>query len=247
MSHSIFLILFSILFITISLFSGCGIPDYPYLYPPDALSDPDVGFDHDPLNDPDVFLGYDIYYKFYKTDPDTGIAESEKNIYFNSSLSFTSISYNEEGSSSSSYTNGFRKLLIDIDPGNGISPERPDQLEIDILARDDVFTVTFIDENDKITVTLDDDYPGGPLSYDCYRIVKDTSGSDYKSFLPFSSEAYEIGSDNDIDHIDSIDFNNDNFYVAFFAVTYGRDDNGVDIFSNYSSDGMVYIGSFAIN
>ncbi|MFO7729370.1 MAG: hypothetical protein R6V86_01260, partial [Spirochaetia bacterium] len=44
---------------------GCGIPSYPYLYPPEALGGARVGFRHDEKNDQDVFRGYEIFYRFY--------------------------------------------------------------------------------------------------------------------------------------------------------------------------------------
>src|SRR6056297_1722904 len=65
---------------------GCGIPSYPYLYPPEALGGGVVGFSHDENNDPDVFRGYEIFYRFYSVDPDTADirqAEIDMQNYFN--------------------------------------------------------------------------------------------------------------------------------------------------------------------
>jgi len=240
---------FSTIPLVLLIIITCGIPDYQfYLYPPDPFSPPQVGFSHDPSNDPDVFVGYDIYYKFYTEDPDSGIAESEKNSYFNSTAAFTSVSYHNVGSSVSSFTKGFRKMLIDSDTGTGTSFNKniPYQLAIDSSERDDDFSVAFIkdDLNDIISLSLEN-YLGGSISFDCYRIADDGSGS-YKSFLPFNDTIYETVNDTDLENFITIDFLS-SFYVAFFVVPYGRDSNGVDIFSNSSSDDIIYIGSFDIN
>ncbi|MDY7027058.1 MAG: hypothetical protein SVR04_02055 [Spirochaetota bacterium] len=223
------------------LLSACGIPQYPYLYPPEAFSETNrVGFDHVASNDPNVFRGYEIYYKFYiNTNPDDNNTVVKKDIdlfNFNSTIAFSSISYNSGGSAT--YLNGFRKLLVDI---SEISVDLVPQISIDILERS--LEIKKEDSQSKITLTLSN-YLGS--EYECYRIV-DNESINYKTFFPIDDDTtYLSQRDTDLLHLGSFDFDSDTLYIAFFAVTYGLDD-GSPIFSNYSSDGMVYIGSFEFN
>jgi len=236
--------LFSGAVLLVLLLSACGIPQYPYLYPPEAFSDPTrVGFNHNDLNDPTVFRGYEIYYKFYKnTNPDDNNTALNDMSIFNSTISFSSISYNNGGSTA--YSNGFRKLLVDV---SGIFIDVVPQILIDIAEIDDSFSLEIKkeDSQSKITLTLSN-YLGSELIYDCYRIV-DNEISKYKTFFPIDdTTTYLSQTDTDLLHLSSFDLDFDSLYIAFFAVTYGLDE-GSPIFSNSSSDGMVYIGSFEFN
>lgn len=223
------------------LLSACGIPQYPYLYPPNSFSDPTkVGFNHEESNDPNVFRGYEIYYKFYKNNnPDDNNTAVDDMALFNSSIAFSSIADNSGGSTT--YSNGFRKLLVDI---SKISVDLVPQIAVDIIERDDNFSLELKNEDlqSKITLTLSN-YLGSEFVYDCYRIV-DNEISNYKTFYPIDDDTtYLSETDTDLLHLGPFELPGDTLYIAFFAVTYGLDD-GSPIFSNYSSDGMVYIGSF---
>ncbi|MGC9313205.1 MAG: hypothetical protein ACP5IA_10980 [Sediminispirochaetaceae bacterium] len=232
--------------------SACGIPQYPYLYPPEASGYPAVGFTHDSDNrsltlGEGPFVGYDIYYKFYKDDPYTSsTAINEKNSYFNSSSAFKAIAYDNESLNSTVYNNGFRKLIIADDSTSSNPSDRVNQLIINENEISKSFEVSLTDDNLNDIVKLAIDYidEADPSVKYVYRIASEAA--QYKSFLPFDDTNYEPGTDTDFENFTTEDLQS-TIYVAFFAVTYGRDDNGVDIFSNYSSDGMVYIGSFEFN
>jgi len=244
--------LFSGAVLLILLLSACGIPQYPYLYPPNASSYPSVGFTHDDDNrsltlGEGPFVGYDIYYKFYKDDPDsTSTAENEKTSYFNSSSAFKAIAYDNASLNSTVYNNGFRKLIIGDDSTSANPSDRVNQLIINENEISRSFKVAFTDDNlnDIVKLSIDYTIEADPSEREVYRIASEDST--YKSFLPLDDTNYKPGTDTDFKNFTTEDLQNP-IYVAFFAVTYGRDDNGVDIFSNYSSDGMVYIGSFELN
>jgi len=65
----------------------CGLNTYPYLYPPDTvvrLTGSDVEFiiANRGDNNPDVFLGYELYYKFYNfTDATVAMANDDRAIF----------------------------------------------------------------------------------------------------------------------------------------------------------------------
>ena len=231
-----FLTLFTVLFMS------CGIPSYPYLYPPEALGGAIVGFRHDENNDPDVFRGYEIFYRFYADDPDTAgtsPAEIDMQNYFNEEGAIRSIIY---GTSSSALTYGFRRLII---AGNS-DADPPPQLPINIADRNNTFTINF-DENeleDEISFTYDS------VPYNVFRYVNYDAGSefDYKPFLPANDEDlydFPIG---ESDIHDSEEVAVDSIYVAFFAVPYGFDAEAVEeLYANGSYEGMEYIGSFDLS
>ena len=55
--------------------SGCGLPQEPYLYPPEVrnlgLSPGVLEFENPTDNDPDIFLGFLLFYKLYLSDDPT--------------------------------------------------------------------------------------------------------------------------------------------------------------------------------
>lgn len=56
-----------------ALAGGCGIDDYPYLYPASGVSGTDsmpAYFSHNTGNDSASFLGYEIYYRIYESAAD---------------------------------------------------------------------------------------------------------------------------------------------------------------------------------
>jgi hypothetical protein len=231
------------------LLSACGIPQYPYLYPPDAGYP--VGFMHDSDNRSLIlgegpFVGYDIYYKFYKDDPNTSsTAIEDKNKYFNSPSAFKAIAYDNESLNSTVYNNGFRKLIIGDNSTSSNPSDRVNQLIINENEISKSFDVSLTDDNLNDIVKLSIDYidEADPSVKYVYRIASEAS--QYKSFLPFDDTNYEPGTDTDFENFTTEDLQS-TMYVAFFAVTYGLDEWS-PIFSNYSSDGMVYIGSFEFN
>ena len=73
---------------------GCGIPTYPHLDPPESstIKEPLEAekifqFGNNPDNNANYFEGYELYYKFYSTDPsDTNLEEEKDSIDLNPSL-----------------------------------------------------------------------------------------------------------------------------------------------------------------
>ncbi len=60
-----------------ALAGGCGIDDYPYLYPASGvspLSSTTLDFTHNTANDSAYFLGYEVYYRIYDGDSSSAIA-----------------------------------------------------------------------------------------------------------------------------------------------------------------------------
>lgn len=69
-------ILLGIIVIAVAALAGCGIQSFPYLSPPAAstIYQPLEGgkiffFGNNTANNNTIFIGYEIYYKFYSTDP----------------------------------------------------------------------------------------------------------------------------------------------------------------------------------
>jgi len=237
----------SVIFLIISLSTGCGIPSYPYLYPPDPGDQEDerLYFTHDSDNDPTVFVGYEIFYRFYSKNPNELDIESkidavkDMETYFTSSLRFRSVIYEESGSA---YNFGFRRVIVDT------SDNTPPQLTINSDQIDNSFMVEFVDNelSEKIEIVID--YESEGTSHELFRSAK-TETDEYKGFLPLSE--YDIENDSDIvdqqnitqDMIDGLD----DFYVAFFAVPYGMDPETLaSLYANGTHEGMEYIGSFKL-
>ncbi|MDZ7793384.1 MAG: hypothetical protein U5P10_06715 [Spirochaetia bacterium] len=216
---------------------GCGIPSYPYLYPPEALGGGRVGFSHDENNDPDAFRGYEIFYRFYANDPDTAGAGDMED-YFTAEGAIRSVI---NGTSSSALTYGFRRLIIE---GNKAT-DPPPQLPIDFADRNNTFTIELIEDetNDVIRFTYDS------VTYNVFRYVpyEESVEYDYKPFLPATDgDLYDFTSgENDIHDAEEVD--ETSIYVAFFAVPYGFDVDALqELYANGSYEGMEYIGRFKI-
>jgi len=80
-SYLLFLSLLSLLLLQ------CGLNTYPYLYPPDTVtrltgSDGVFIINNRSDNDPDVFLGYELYYKFYNASDAIVVMASDDRTLF---------------------------------------------------------------------------------------------------------------------------------------------------------------------
>ncbi len=226
-------------FILLSLIA-CGIPSYPYLFPPEAFESRDrVGFT-DNQNDPDKFIsfGYEIYYRFYSGDPNPiggpNSAVDDMNDYFNYPTDFISITSDAGGTNAYNY--GFRRLLVDLDE-NGIvdNNSNPPQLPFsDAQFGTGVEVEISIGSNDNIIISYLSD------TYTVYRTAVENSAN--KEFYPLS--IYDF--DNDSDLVAS-GLDESNIYVAFYAVPYGIDQETLaTLYANGNSEGMEYIGSFQL-
>ena len=217
-------------FILLSLMT-CGIPSYPYLFPPEAIGGGRTGFVHDSDNDPNVFVGYEIFYRFYSTAPGSvgggGQAEQDMQLYFSSSFQISSVVY---GDASSSYVYGFRRAYIE--PGG----EAPPQLQLETADINTTFTVELI-LDDASDNEIEFSYDGSV--YVVRRSVTD-SDENHISFLG------DYDFDNDSDLVAS-GLDESNIYVAFYAVPYGIDPETLaTLYANGNSEGMEYIGSFQL-
>ncbi len=231
--------------ITIVLFiflPGCGIPDYPYLYPPESLDvENQIGFVHDPDNDPGVFEGYEIYYRIYQqpiddTDIDTKIL-SDMNGYFNSTASFINIS-NEDYPANVWY----RRVVI-TDTEDNILDSIP-HLNVSAADCQTEFDVELTrDQTGFMYFQFSLDYSGYNL-----RGYSDIVGGDPVERRLFSREDFLLSRNtedpvigNDIDVTGPLD-------IAFFAVPYGSDDvNPAPIYANGTSSDMLYIGKLSLD
>ncbi|MFW6208813.1 MAG: hypothetical protein ACOC7X_08920, partial [Spirochaetota bacterium] len=191
--------------ILLILTTACGIPSYPYLYPPEAFESGDrVGFT-DNKNDPDKFIsfGYEIYYRFYSGDPDpiggSNNAVNDMNNYFNYPTDFISITSDDAGTNAYAY--GFRRLLVDLDEDGEVdNTSNPPQLPFSNAQFGTGVEVEIsIGSNDNIIISYLSD------TYTVYRTAADNSAN--KGIYPLSN--YDF--DNDTDIVDS-DIDIDNIY-----------------------------------
>ncbi len=209
---------------------ACGIPSYPYLYPPEAIGGGRTGFVHDSDNDPNVFIGYEVFYRFYSTDPGAvggGQAEQDMQLYFTSSFRISSIVYADE---SSSYNYGFRRAYIE--PGG----ETPPQLLLETADINTTFTVELI-LDDASDNEIEFSYNG-----DDYFVRRSVTDSDDNHISFLGDYDYDNDSDLVASGLDEL-----NIYVAFYAVPYGIDPETLaTLYANGNSEGMEYIGSFQL-
>jgi hypothetical protein len=217
----------------------CGIPSYPYLYPPEALGGGRVGFTHNSDNNSTVFVGYEIYYRFYSTDPGsigaTSLAEQDMQLYFTSSFQISSIVYED---SSNAFNKGFRRAYIKE------TEDTPPQLPIESADINGTFIIEFI--LDDVT---DNEIKFSYNSSD-YIVKRSVTDSDdtHKSFLPVSDiDVYDFSTSGDEDIVaDGVD--SSNIFVAFYAVPYGIDSETLaTLYANGSYEGMEYIGYFDLS
>jgi hypothetical protein len=216
---------------------GCGIPSYPYLYPPEAkdpYSDSVLTFFHDGDNDPGVFKGYEIFYRFYAGDPNsagTSQAEIDMQNYFTSSYQISSII---SKTSSAAYNHGFRRAIVYETPDDTpqlpiIASEIANSFSVDLAQTD-------LSEPIEITLSYDEN-----INYTLFRSVIDDDNN-YKSFLP-RNDSYTV---DDFDLVDEGINITTEFFVAFFAVPYGFDIDVGELYANGSYEGMEYIGRFEL-
>lgn len=221
------------------ILTGCGIPSYPYLYPPEALGGGRVGFTHDEDNDPTVFVGYEIFYRFYSTDPGsigaTSLAEQDMRSFFSSSFQISSIVYED---SSSAYNKGFRRAYIEK---NG---DTPPQLPVEAADISSSFDIQLVDNDSEAEIQFTYD----STEFTLLRSVLDTDNN-HKSFLPVpitNNEVYDFV--NGEDDIVEGGVDSDNIFVAFFAVPYGIDPETLaTLYANGNYEGMEYIGYFDLS
>jgi len=261
-THTICIVIFVVL---ILLSAGCGIPSYPYLYPPEAIGvTGEVKFKHDPKNgNPeqiDVFRGYEIFYRFYTEDPDQDTENINDDVLAEKDMKekFTTLSFIRDiihPDDSKAYNFGFRRLLIDMNNDNEVYIDAsPPQLDVNENYYGDNFTVEITSDPGSNVVYLNLSYEEN--NHTVYRtaVYADETLSDvqekHKEFYPVSDYTIE-GDDRDSDIVDVQNINQDmidnleKLYVAFFAVPFGLD-SVTPIYANGNHEGMEYIGSFEL-
>ncbi len=106
--------------------ASCGLEEYVYLYPPNAVLSGDIfTFSNDTQNDPTVFYGYRVLYRFYASasSADTAVG-TVTSLY----TSYPTTIYDKMKTQA-----GFRDVLI--------GPAESDELRIDAGSRNDAFSV----------------------------------------------------------------------------------------------------------
>lgn len=209
------------------MISACGIPDYPYLYPPDAFEDVRIGFKHDPDNDPNVFEGYEIYYRVYSASSEDTKITSDLAGYFTGTAAFQAISNGD-------YPDGvfYRRMVVKDVSDNEVGTDPP-LLAVSGVNCVQSFTIELVN-NPEGWMDIIFYYTAG--TYRGYRDGTDLKGD----MLFYSSIAEYAAEDSDIDS--EIDLS-EGLKIAFFAVPYGKDEINLNpIFANGTSEDMEYIG-----
>ncbi|MFP4382578.1 MAG: hypothetical protein ACLFSE_00925 [Spirochaetia bacterium] len=195
----------------IPLFS-CGLARYPTILPPEQIQAPgdilnEFEFLHDPENDPDIFLGYELYYKFYT---DLSNIENE--------------TYNEDTAyieNNAVFGSNVPNILQARSYFRITSPEV--QAEAKPLIR---FSLAQETEQTKVTVSFEPnpDYnPEEAYAFwgetDVITIQRSVSGT-AGNFEPFLNEYYDA---DDADIPEDYDPVNPDLSIALYAVSYGID------------------------
>jgi hypothetical protein len=208
------------------IISACGIPDYPYLYPPDAFEDVRIGFKHDPDNDPNVFEGYEIYYRVYSASSEDTKITSDLAGYFTGTAAFQDISNGD-------YPDGvfYRRMVVKDVSGNEVGTDPP-LLKVSGVNCVQDFDVELV-KNTEGYMDIIFYYTAGT-----YRGYRD--GTDLEGDMPFVPITEYEAENSDI----APDINpTDGLKIAFFAVPYGKDEINLNpIFANGTSEDMEYIG-----
>ena len=219
----------SALIVTALLLCGCGIPTFIFLAPPiqDSIQSESLTFFHDTSNDNEAFKGYNLYYKLYN-NPDQ--ASGEENLCRSDKDTITAEppTLGETRLLSRRYS----KVVINdmlLEP----------QIAIENKGSAQTITITLgdpLDANDERFTRITNSLTG-----ESFRIHRNVLGSSstgdgnetrYKLLIHDPDEY--LPEDNDIENIvDDIDdaFENNAFYVAFYAVAFGLNDQFRAIYS----------------
>jgi hypothetical protein len=200
--------------------SGCGLEDYPYLYPPlinkAAVGDSSCSFKNSTENNPQYFQGFLVYYRFYDRNADT----AADNNYIESQTGASVLSAFQ--------LKNFRPLaLISSFVNETALFYEYANIIIPSDSRDDSFIIeiNFNTVNKSNPAELKDKFPvltsGGiiPELYPARNLGGRTSGiteADIRGFSDsdFSAAASDKGS-----------LTSDNIKILLYAVSYGRDEN----------------------
>jgi hypothetical protein len=203
------------------LFS-CGIESYPYLYPPEVSSilenEKIMTFSNNEENNPDLFIGFEVYYKFY-TD-DSGHADfGDMTTDINSITSQTNVNTLTQM--------GFSRLYV-VSPPSSVSQTVP-AIDIPFSDRTSYFEVTV----DFSTIATDDTYPSCnylSTSLQLGRWVREEGSTVYelKGFNPASFPDTVDYSDIDSSYYDDIDY----VWCVLYVLAYGRYDFINDLYSS---------------
>jgi len=227
----------------ILLFTHCGIPSFPYLYPPEVLTAAGyIEFQHDDDNDPNVFEGYEIYYRIYEP----GISETQiladLSGYFNGISAFRDVS---DDGTIANFNKKYRRVLLynedksvnfnELEGGMPHMPVSSVDCGID-------FSVQFLADNDGfLQINFIEGYLG---SNDVLYGFRNIGVSDITS-SPFFRIAEYTTTDFDVNSAEISDFSG-GLEIAFFAVPYGMDDI-TQIFANNTSEDMRFLGTITAN
>ncbi|HDQ13743.1 MAG TPA: hypothetical protein ENN41_02880 [Sediminispirochaeta sp.] len=218
------------------LFVSCGIPSYPYLWPPEKIPN-EIGFTHDERNAADVFVGYEIYYRIY-TD---GVTEERILEDKEGFSSFSSVS----GDNAHPFNYPYIRLAV-FDDCKELGLDVP-HIEVPEELREVNFKVVFTESTDQnisyLDIRLSDPNDDSPPSE--YRGYRNTANSeDIEDYTDgFSLSEFSIDDPDVSDVSDDFTNNNQGVQIAFFAVPYGMDSVILTpIYANGTGEDMVLIG-----
>ncbi len=215
-------ILVAFLVLLIAFLFSCGIESYPYLYPPEVSSilenEKIMTFSNNEENNPDLFLGFEVYYKFYTDDsdqPDYGDITTD----MNSITSQTSVNTLTQM--------GFSRLYV-VSPPSSVSQTVP-AIDIPFSDRTTDFAVTV----DFSTVATDTYYPSCnylSTSLQLGRWVREEGSTAYelKGFDTASFPDNVDYSDIYSSYYDTIDY----VWCVLYVLAYGRYDFINDLYSS---------------
>ena len=228
LKNKIYLV-FSLL-VLLLLLTQCGLNTYPYIYPPNMGPNPLTGSDSPCYilnrgdNDPDVFLGYELYYKFYNfSDATSAMATDDRSIF--------SV---EQPTPSDVTRLGFRRVN---NVSNTDQTTRYPMIPLIFADRNRVFNLTFDftgvspDTAENIKVIPNANYlnnSGNPISVNLYRQVTDPDDdsvprrNNYKSFGDLR---------NDISGSRDSDLPGNSVTLSLYVFAYGKYNKVYNIYS----------------
>lgn len=231
--------------------SGCGLPSFSYLAPPNSGSvDPDpvlaeVTFDHNQDNDPLVFQGYQLYYKFYRQDSVESQFQTDEDAILEEPVTIgpsrlTNRGYHPVASSRTEQTQDrFEQPSQASPPTLNIDPdlyEREFEITLDftmLAVRESAIAEWEVAQQNRARVGL-------------FRNVRDSS-ENYKPFFPLNDQVYQIPTQDGIDGSIDSDLRSiqtsdqplteetitDNLAIGLFVLSYGQAED--DFSSVYST------------
>ena len=209
------------------LLIGCGIDSYPYLSPPKTSSilkplegEATFQFKNNTENNANYFEGYELYYKFYSSDPSDTEYDSDT-----SSINLTT-------TKDKLLSLGYKRLY-----------EYPLNLSLPLIPVDqdeknnnfDIYIdFSLLDETVKPYPQAE--YLDNSINLARYISINNDDNSDFESFLPisFTEETYSDISSSLLNPLPSSDI-----YLSLYVLSYGKYDIIYELYSKPVSLGKI--------